>query len=314
MKVLITGGSGFIGTHMLRRSLKMGLDVSVLDLVRPSVKDFDYEFHQVDLRKPSKLGSYFKGVNAVFHLAADPEVRTSMTNPSLHFENNVLATFNVLEEVRKHGVRYFVFTSTSTVYGDARVIPTPETYSPMIPISVYGSTKLACEDLIIGYSRAFNINSLLLRPANIVGPHSTHGVILDFISKLKKNNTRLEVLGDGTQRKSYLHINDMVDATFAAFARMMDEDELVAVYNVGNWDTTSVDEIAEIVCETLGCPNVKIIHKPSQEGRGWAGDVKHMCLDINKIVSIGWKPSMSSNDSVRAATKELLLQMGFTTN
>jgi UDP-glucose 4-epimerase len=162
--------------------------------------------------------------------------------------------------------------------------------------------------LVLGYSHAFTINSLILRPANIIGSNATHGVILDFLRKLSENKTRLEILGDGSQRKSYLHVSDFIEALFYAFKNMIEtrgQDVLFDILNVGNSDATSVDEIAKIICESLNLSSVKIIHKPNFEGRGWVGDVKYMLLDVTRLLSIGWKPSMNSNDSVKKAVLEL---------
>ncbi len=249
----------------------------------------------------------FRGVDVVFHFAANPEVRVSVTSPRVHFEENVLATFNVLEACRRHGVPYLVFASSSTVYGEARVIPTPEDYHPLEPISVYGACKLACENLIISYSKLYGIKSLILRYANIIGPRSNHGVIIDFIKKLKSNPQKLEILGDGTQQKSYLYVSDCVDATLHLLKTFIDGDKDYDVYNVGSEDWITVREIADIIVEEMGLENVEYVFKPATpDGRGWPGDVKLMLLDISKLKATGWKPKYGSKEAVRKTVKQLL--------
>jgi len=183
-------------------------------------------------------------------------------------------------------MRRLVFASSSTVYGEARKIPTPEDYSPLEPISIYGASKLACEALISGYAHTFKIRGLILRLANIVGERSNHGVIYDFILKLKKNPKVLEILGDGSQRKSYLHVSDCIDAILHLYERFEGDEGLYDVYNVGSEDWVLVREIADMVVECMGLESVEYSFTGGVEGgRGWPGDVKTMLLDIGKARS-----------------------------
>lgn len=307
---MVTGGAGFIGSHLVRRLVQKGENIIVLDnlstgkyeLIEDLVRDGSVEFVKGDLRNINDCRKVLKRVTEVYHLAANPEVRVGEKSPAIDFENNLISTYNLLESMREEKVKDIVFTSTSAVYGDAAKIPTPEYYETR-PISIYGATKLGCEALLNSYSHTFDFNVLILRLANIIGPGLTHGVIYDFIKKLRVNNRELEILGDGTQKKSYLHITDCIDAIISARTNFRGGCE---VYNVGNTDWTSVKRIAEIVCECMGLKEVKYVFKGGYEGRGWRGDVKTMLLDINKLMSIGWYPKYSSEDAVRLTATYLV--------
>ncbi len=314
MRVLVTGGAGFIGSFLTERLVEMGFDVIVLDNL--SSGDINrlrgvidkIRFIKDDLKNPVNPG-IFRGVDAVFHLAANPEVRVSVTEPRVHFDENILATFNALEAARKYGVRSFVYASSSTVYGDAKVIPTPEDY-PIQPISIYGAAKAAGEVLCETYARLYGINCLILRYANIVGPRLRHGVIHDLLLKLKNNPNELEVLGDGTQEKSYLYVTDAVNATLMAWEHAVGAGG-IHIYNVGNWDSVNVRDIVGVIIKVSGL-NPRIIYRPATpDGRGWPGDVKKMLLSIDRIVKeVGWKPSMGSRDAVESTAKALALELG----
>ena len=258
------------------------------------------------MRDPKVVSEGVKGVDVVFHLAANPEVRIGIQSPELLYETNVLITYNLLEAMRKEDVKYLIFTSTSTVYGDAEVIPTPEDYSPLEPISVYGGVKLAVEALISGYAHTFDIRSLIFRLANIIGERSNHGVIYDFINKLRKNPERLEILGDGTQRKSYLHVSDTVDGMLYLFEGFKDEGKIYDIYNLGSEDWITVKEIAEIVSRVMNLDPEFYFTGGVDGGRGWKGDVKFMRLSIKKAKSRGWKPRMNSCQAVERTVRELL--------
>lgn len=317
-KVLVTGGAGFIGSHLVDRLIEEGYKVRVVDNlsagslsnVEEWVDTSNFEFVRGDLRDPSVASESVRGVEAVFHLAANPEVRIGSQKPEEVYENNVVTTYNLLEAMRRHGVKKLVFTSSSTVYGEAKKIPTPEDYSPLEPISIYGASKLACEALISGYSHTFKIKSLVLRLANVVGKRSSHGVIYDFILKLKNDPRTLEILGDGTQKKSYLHVSECIDAILHLYEAFTSEDKLYDVYNVGSADWVNVREIAEIVTEETGLKNVEYVFTGGVEGGGgWVGDVKYMLLDISKAKSKGWSPKLNSRESVKRSVKELISQI-----
>jgi len=313
-KIVVTGGAGFIGSHLVEKLVDMCYNVVVIDNfssgnpenLRKVSNNPNVKIVKSDL-KHSGWEKELAEAEAVFHFAANPEVRVSTIEPRIHFNENVLASFNVLEASRINDVKYVVFASSSTVYGDARKIPTPEDYTPLEPISVYGASKLAVEYMLITYSKLYGIRSLILRYANIIGPRLTHGVIVDFIKKLKANPRKLEILGDGTQKKSYLYVTDAVDATIHLYKYFKSIKEAYDIYNVGNYDWITVKEIADIIVKLMGLRNVEYVYKPATpDGRGWPGDVKLMLLDISKIVKTGWKPKYTSRQAVELTARALL--------
>jgi len=270
--------------------------------------DSRFEFVRGDLKDSGVAEKAVDGVEVVFHLAANPEIRVAEVDPSVHFRENLLTTFNVLEAMRKsETARLIVFFSSSTVYGEPDEFPTPEDYGPVLPISVYGASKLGCEALMCSYRHTFGVRGLVFRLANVVGGRSRHGVIPDFVRKLRENPGELEILGDGSQSKSYLHVEDLVDAVFVALRRFVDEKEALEVYNVGSLDRVGVKRIAEIVCGEMGLEGLEFRFTGGVDGgRGWRGDVKTMLLSVDKLVSLGWKPKLDSEEAVRLSCRELL--------
>lgn len=314
-RVLVTGGAGFIGSHLVDRLMTEGYKVTVLDnLSSGSLRNVNswlgkehFRFIQGDLKEKRIAEMAVKNVELVFHFAANPEVRVGETDPSIHFEENIVATFHLLEALKKEtSVRAIIFASTSTVYGEATLLPTPEDYGPLIPISTYGASKLGCEAMMGAYAHTFDLQCLILRLANIVGPRATAGVIIDFIQKLKADPCCLKILGDGSQKKSYLHIDDCIDAIFYATTEFLNSDERINVYNIGSSDHITVLRIAEIVAEEMGLHPEFIITGGVDEGRGWRGDVKTMLLSIERLLKMGWRTKYNSEDAVRMAVKGLV--------
>ena len=318
-KAVVTGGAGFIGSYIVDKLASIGVEEIVvidnlssgtLDNIKEHLNRKYLRFVKADLKFFGDWANSFRDADIVLHFAANPEVRISATEPRIHFEENLLATFNVLEASRKNDVKFHVFASSSTVYGEAKKIPTPEDYHPLNPISVYGAVKLGGEALYTAYSNLYGFKTLIARYANIIGPRSTHGVIVDFVKKLMKNPQELEILGDGTQRKSYLYVEEAVDATFHALKYAMERGGPVEVFNIGNEDWVTVIEIADIVVEEMGLRNVKYKFKPATpDGRGWPGDVKLMLLDITKLKRIGWRPRISSREAVRLTARSVIQRM-----
>lgn len=313
MHTLITGGAGFIGSHLADALLTNGNKVSAFDNlsagtlqnIRQWLDSPNLTFIKGDLLNPSDLKKLeHNHYDIVFHLAANPEVRVGSTNPEVHFQQNLTATHSLLEHIRKTGTNpTLVFISTSTVYGEPAKIPTPETYAPLKPISTYSATKLACEALISAYAHTYNFKATILRLANIVGPRSQHGVIHDFTRKLNTNRKQLEILGDGTQTKSYLYITDCINAILLALEK---SNEQVEIYNVGSEDQITVTEIAQTVTQEMGLKNVRLTCTGGVDGgRGWKGDVKNMLLDITKLKSLGWKPNYNSEQAITETVKHL---------
>ncbi len=315
--VFITGAAGFIGSHLTDQLLSSGAEVVGFDNLSTgtisnlahALQDSHFHFVRGDLLDIEATSQALGQSELVFHLAADPEVRAGAQNPKGHFKQNLQATFNLLEVIRKRRtLTRLVFASTSTIYGEATVIPTPESYGPLLPISTYGATKLGCEALCTSYSELLPLQVVVFRFANVVGPRARHGVLFDFIMKLRKDPFKLEVLGDGTQAKSYLHIDDCVEAFLLAL-----DDSFwscpMEVYNIGSEGQTSVLTIAQSVKDSTGFTKatVSLTAKPGE--RAWPGDVKTMQLDIAKIKRLGWKPRQGSDEAIRAAAAELTREL-----
>lgn len=316
LKVLVTGGAGFIGSHLVDRFMKENHVVTVVDnLSNGSLSNIEswldnerFKFIEGDLKDPQKTKKATEDAELVFHLAANPEVRVGETDPHIHFEENLVATFNLLEALkRQRSAKAIVFTSTSTVYGEATLLPTPEDYGPSIPISTYGATKLGCEALIEAYAHTFDLRGLVLRLANIVGPRGTTGVVKDFVKKLRRNPKRLEILGDGSQKKSYLYIDDCIDAIYLTANEFLSCNDRIKVYNVGSPDSVTVARIAEIVVEEMSLSNVDFVFTGGVNGgRGWRGDVKTMLLSTKKLLKQGWRPRYRSEEAVRLTAEKLV--------
>ena len=310
MRVLVTGGAGFIGSHLVNRLMAEGHKVRVLDnLASGSMANLEqwkgstsFEFVMGDLLDRETTKRAVSGCAQVYHMAANPEVQASKAGPEDHFRQNIEATYSLLEAVRGSEVQLLVFASSSTVYGDAEVLPTPEGYGPLVPISLYGASKLACEAMITAYASMYGFRAAVFRLANIVGPRSNHGVIWDFVGKLRKDSDTLEVLGDGSQSKSYLHVSDCVEG----FLRGAESGRQVAIYNLGSEDRVTVLEIAEIVKSAAGHPDSEVVLTGGVDGgRGWKGDVKFMQLDMSLLRSIGWTPRHSSAEAVRLTAEHV---------
>lgn len=307
--VLVTGGAGFMGSHLVERLLSENLRVVVLDnLSSGKISNLPtsskISFVEGDCTDPKAVDKALSDIDTIFHFAANPEIRTALQNSEDCYRNNLYATYVILERLRNKPIEKFVFASTSTVYGDAKVLPTPEDYGLLEPISIYGACKLATEALISSYAHSFGFKAILLRLANIVGGRSRHGVIYDFTTKLTKNGRELEILGDGKQIKSYLDVQDCVDAIMQATKTSTAQ---VGIYNVGSEDQITVKKIVDIVCEEMNLNDVVYKFTGGVDGgRGWVGDVKNMLLDITKLKASGWRPKMNSSQALRKAAREVL--------
>jgi len=313
MRVLVTGGAGFIGSHIVDRLVDEGYKVRVVDNLssgrtenlRRHTDSNAIELVIADLKDPQTALRSVENVDAVFHFAANPEVRVSSIDPETHFNENIVATFNLLEAMRKKSVREIVFASSSSVYGEPDEIPVDEN-APIKPVSVYGASKASCETLIHAYSKLYMIKAVILRYANVVGPRLRHGVIWDLINKLIKNPRELEILGDGRQIRSYIYIDDVIEATMIAW-RKTDTD--YEVYNIGNEDWITVDEVADEIIKILRLKDVKKIYRPMLHGVGWPGDVKRIALKIDKIKRLGFRLRMNSRYAVKVATENMIKEI-----
>jgi UDP-glucose 4-epimerase len=312
MRILVTGGAGFIGSHLVDRLVRDGYKVKVVDnLSSGRVENIKHhldtnsvELIIGDLKDLQIALKAVEGADVVFHFAANPEVRVSTTNPEIHFNENVVATFNLLEAMRRKGVKELVFASSSSVYGEPEEIPVDEN-APIRPVSVYGASKAACEALIHAYTKLYEIKAVALRYANVVGPRLRHGVVWDLINKLLKNPAELEILGNGRQVRSYVYIDDTIEATITALRKTETSYE---VYNIASEDWITVDEVADEIIKAMGLSNVvKKTYKPVLHGVGWPGDVKRIALKIDKMIEkLGFKPAISSREAVRLTVKKII--------
>lgn len=305
--VLVTGGAGLIGSCLATELVKGGSMVRVADDLSKGDIDrvpSEAEFIQSDLTNQSDVSEIVtEDIDMIFHLAAYTD--TNYDQDRKLFEENTEMTYNLLKRMEDVGVSNIAFTSSSTVYGEAPR-PTPEDYAPLEPISIYGSSKLADEALLSTYAHSYDFTVWVYRFANIVGPHQRGTVIPDFIEKLTQDPSSLEILGDGRQEKSYLHVTECVDAMQYIVENAKDD---LNTYNLGTRTTTSVTAIAEIVCNEL---NFDPAYSYTGGDRGWVGDVPKMRLSIEKLSGLGWEPELSSHESVRRGTRELgaeLLEM-----
>jgi UDP-glucose 4-epimerase len=314
--ILITGGAGFIGSSLLSKLSGEEHNITVVDNLstgykenlKPFLSSKNFQFLNFDLLESDKLKEVIGKSDVVFHIAASADVRTGLINTCTDFINNVVATRNVLESmVKTERCKKIIFTSSSVIYGEPTIIPTPENYGPLEPISIYGACKLACEALISGYARVFGLSAVIFRLANIIGPLSNHGVIFDFLNKLHDSNGKfLEILGDGTQNKSYLYIDDSIDALILGLRQFNSQFE---IFNVGSGDQINVKSIAKIITDQAGLKDTEIrFLMKEKDGRGWPGDVKNMLLSTEKLKKLGWKIRHSSSESVFITVKDSLQQ------
>jgi UDP-glucose 4-epimerase len=307
-KIVVTGGAGFIGSHMVDAlvedaevvavdNLSAGKKGNLASAIRAGAR-----FRNHDLLR-GDLGPIFRGADVVYHFAANPDVRLGREGARPLIDQNIVATFRVLEACRDAKVSKIVFTSTSTIYGEATEVPTPEVYAPLEPISVYGASKLAGEALLSAYAHTSGVQAVVFRLANVVGGRSGHGVVVDFVRKLARDPTRLEILGsDPGTAKSYVHVDDTV-AGIAAGVQAAQAP--VSVYNLGSEDTITVRSLADTVCGALGLRGVQYHWTGGAgAGRGWAGDVRVMQLSIERLRATGWRPRRSSEAAIRAAAED----------
>ncbi|RLF38654.1 MAG: UDP-glucose 4-epimerase [Thermoplasmata archaeon] len=312
MRCFVTGGAGFIGSHLVDELLEKGYKVTVFDDLSSGRKEFiqhhlnnkNFSFIEADLLDFNLLNREIKEHDVVFHIAANPDVRIGMQKPEVA-KKDILITYNVLDAMRENNIKKIVFSSSSTVYGETPPIPLPENYGPLLPISVYGAAKLACEGLISSFSHTFDMQSWIFRFANVIGKRGTHGVIVDFINKLKKNSKELEILGNGKQKKNYLYIKDCIDGIVFGFENSKEQ---INLFNLGSHDATEVTRIAEMVVEEMGLKKVRF--KYTGGDRGWKGDIPRFQFDITKIEKLGWKPKYDSDEAVRKAIKDLIEELG----
>ncbi|WP_419419400.1 NAD-dependent epimerase/dehydratase family protein [Legionella sp. D16C41] len=307
----LVGGAGFIGSHFIDTLLSMDTTnkVTIYDNFS-SGKVWHYQQHNKDARfivikgdvkETSKLNEAIKGHDVVMHFAANPDIARAISQPSIDFTEGTYLTYQILEAARLAQIKRIIYTSGSGVYGEVDIEST-EDQAGMYPISTYGASKLASEAFICSYCHMFDLTACVFRFANVVGPRQTHGVGYDFINKLNADPTTLEILGDGLQSKSYIHIHDVISAVLLVHSQMTQKYE---VYNVATGDYISVRDIANIIIE---CMNIEkpVDFKFTGGDRGWKGDVPTVRLNTNKIQSIGWRCKQNSAEAIRSSALAMI--------
>ncbi|NKB23699.1 MAG: NAD-dependent epimerase/dehydratase family protein [Kiritimatiellae bacterium] len=300
MKSFITGGAGFIGSHVADRLLASGFDVVIYDnfstgkerFLENALSSSHCTLVWGDTRDVSHLTSAMKGADIIFHFAANADVRLGTQHPRKDLEQNTIATFNVLEAMRTHDIQKIVFSSTGSIYGEPDVFPTPENAPFPIQTSLYGASKSACEGMIAAYCEGFNVQAYIFRFVSILGERYSHGHVFDFYKKLQANPHKLEVLGSGHQKKSYLYVQDCIDAMLLALKKSKNK---VNIYNLGTNKYCEVNQSIQWICKHLNV-SPKLMYTGGE--RGWIGDSPFIFLDTRAIESLGWTPKRSIQEGV----------------
>lgn len=312
MRSFVIGGAGFIGSHLVDLLVARGpvtaydnLSVGKRDFLAPHLASGAASLVVADVLDLDRLTEAMRDHDVVFHLAANPEARWGLTNTRLDLEQGTIATYNVLEAMRRTGAGKLVFASSGTVYGETSAVAA-EGDLGSLPISLYGASKLAGEGLVSAFVECFGLTARIYRFGNVVGPRGTHGAALDFLNKLAQHRTRLEVLGDGRQSKPYLHVTDCAAGMLFGLDHTPPAERL-AIYNLAPTDTTPVSRIAELCVKASPYPDAKIEYAGGD--RGWPGDVPRSRMDPSKLAALGFRVRMSSDQAVEAAVRALAEQV-----
>lgn len=310
MNYFIVGGAGFIGSHLVKTLLvEENAHVLIYDNFSSGrmwhlegfENNHNLQIISEDVKNQEVLQRSMHGANIVYHFASNPDISKAVTQPDIDFWEGTYLTNNILEAMRVNRVKKLLYASGSGVYGDTGSIEVKEDYSPMLPISTYGASKLSCEALICSYCHMFDITASAFRFANVVGPHQTHGVGYDFVRRLLISPCELEILGDGTQSKSYIYVTDVVSAI-----RLLEKSRIAgfSYYNAATLDSITVTEIADIVVETMELRNV--LYKYSGGDRGWKGDVPIIRLNSGKLRALGWKNQYTTKEAICRSVQSIL--------
>jgi UDP-glucose 4-epimerase len=300
LPTFVTGAAGFIGSNLIDRLLGAGevvvgydnLSTGMLEFIASARQHRNFTFVQGDLLDARSLTEAMRGASRVVHLAANADVRFGLAHPHKDLEQNTIATFNVLEAMRSTNVREITFSSTGSIYGEATVVPTPEDAPFPVQTSLYGASKLACEGMIAAYAEGYGIRARIFRFVSILGQRYSHGHVFDFMMQLAKNQTKLHILGDGKQRKSYLHVDDCIEAMLLALGV---GDERIAIFNLGTDEVCQVlDSVSWIVGRLKLSPQLTF----SGGRQGWIGDNPLIHLDTSRIRGLGWRPKRSIREAV----------------
>jgi UDP-glucose 4-epimerase len=296
----VTGAAGFVGSNLVDRLLARGdtvvgydnLSTGRVEFVKPALSSGRFRFIEGDVLDAARMADAMRGAGFVFHLAANADVRFGTEHPRRDLEQNTIATFNVLEAMRQNRIESIAFPSTGSIYGEPAVFPTPEDAPFPVQTSLYGASKLAAEGLIAAYCEGFGFRSHIFRFVSVLGERYTHGHLFDFYRKLLACPSRMEVLGDGKQRKSYIYVHDCIDAMLLAIENGRDK---VNVWNLGTEEYTDVDFSIQLIARHFGT-RPELIYAGGE--RGWIGDSPFIFLDTRRIQSLGWKPRLSIRDAI----------------
>ena len=312
MNILVSGGAGFIGSHLIDSLLAKGNRVICADKLIMGKNNIShivghehFKFYEIELADQEKVDYLFdsENIDIVYHLAANSDIQKGGKEPDIDFNDTFLTTRSILEGMRKTDVKKIFFASTSAVYGEMLDIKLNETTGGLMPVSYYGGAKLASEALISSYVSMCDMSAVIFRFPNVIGPRLTHGVIFDFIRKLRNNPHELEILGNGTQCKPYIYVLDLIDAIMKLTSDFVDGEK---IYNISvNSTGTTVKRIADIVVEEMGLHDVN--YKYTGGDRGWKGDVPRFSYDISKVLATGWQPRFTSDEAVRNTVKDAII-------
>lgn len=305
MRVLVTGAAGFIGSNMVDRLLSAGhrvlgfdnLSTGQIRFLESALAHPEFTLHQADLLDGKSLAQAMEGVELVVHFAANADVRFGTERPRKDLDQNTIATWNVLEAMRERNCKRIIFSSTGSVYGEPDIFPTPETCPFPIQTSLYGASKLAAEGLIQAYCEGFEMQGYIFRFVSILGERYSHGHVFDFCRQLAEHPEHLHVLGNGHQRKSYLYVQDCIDAILTAIYRAKDK---VNIFNLGTDEYCEVNDSIGWICEHLGL-HPKLTYSGGE--RGWIGDSPFILLDCSRIRALGWRPRLTIKQAVLATIK-----------
>ena len=313
-KVFITGGAGFIGSHVVDTLLGNGYQVTVFDNLSTGKKYWieehldndNFKFIQGDILNLDHLEKSVKGNNLVWHLAANTNIPKGFTHTSIDLENNVIGTYNVLESMRLNNIQPILFSSTGAIYGDlCKINSVTENVGPVLPVSLYGASKIGCESFISAYCSLFNLRAWIFRFGNVIGKHMERGVIYDFIKKLNKNPVELEILGDGKQEKNYFLVEECIDGMIYALKNAkLSNEKPCDIFNLGTDSITKVTTIAQLIIDEMELENVNIYFTGGEVG--WKGDQPQVHILSNKMHELGWYTKNTSDEAVKIAIGRLL--------
>jgi len=310
-KILVFGGAGFIGSHLTERLMLEGASVTVYDNLKTGRtanlarvwRHPEFRFIEADVRERKRVEETIPGHEIIFHFCDDSDIRSAAEHPDTYVEQNIMGLFYVLESMRKNRIRHILFPSSTTVFGELANPPASESHGPMVPLTLYGGAKLAAEGLISAWAHTYDFRAIVFRFVGIIGGRMDHGVVHDFVRKLQKDPTQLEILGDGTQKRSFVLVDDCVEAMLFSLAKA---EKNYNVVHIGSTDQISINEAGEVMVRALKLKNVKFHHTGGKVG--WKGDVTSNFIATETLTAWGWKPPRLSREAVFEAAGRLALE------